>query len=134
MAYLKTDQTVYFAQGNITSIVEKVAFRKYLSKPRKDKKTGERRRKWKAMPYAVCKVLLSEDNSVPADTQFLIAGYRLNQKYLQGKMILVMGNEHIADYQEEWGNQWVSNMIKQENEYEEQRKKKAAEYRAKNNK
>jgi hypothetical protein len=134
MAYLKKDQTVFFAEGNITSIVEKVAFRKYLSKPRKDKNTGQYRRKWKAMPYAVCKVLLSEDGGVPPDTQFLIAGYRLSQKYLQGKMILVMGNEYIADYQEEWGNKWVSKMIQQENEYEEKRKAKAAEYKAKNKK
>lgn len=86
------------------------------------------------MPYAVCKVLLSEDGGVPPDTQFLIAGYRLSQKYLQGKMILVMGNEYIADYQEEWGNKWVSKMIQQENEYEEKRKAKAAEYKAKNKK
>lgn len=134
MAYLKTDQTVYFAQGNITSIVEKVAFRKYLSKPRKDKKTGEYKRKWKAMPYAVCKVLLSEDTSVPLNTQFLIAGYRLNQKYIQGKMILVMGNEHVADYENEYGNRWVSRMIEKENDYEAERKKKAEEYKAKNKK
>ena len=42
MAYLKPQQTVFFAQGNITAIVEKVAFRKYLSKPRLDKKTGKK--------------------------------------------------------------------------------------------
>ena len=40
MAYLKPKKTVYFAQGNITSIIERVAFRKYLGKA-KDKETGE---------------------------------------------------------------------------------------------
>ena len=37
MAYLKKDQTVFFAEGNITSDVEKVAFRKYRGKV-KDKR------------------------------------------------------------------------------------------------
>lgn len=134
MAYLKPNQTVFFAQGNITSIVEKVAFRKYLSKPILNKETGERKRKWKSMPYAICKVLLSEDQAVPVGEQFLIAGYRLRKKFLQGKMILVMDNEYIADYENEWGNRWVSKMIQQEKENEQKRQQKAAEYRAKNSK
>ena len=61
MAYLKPKQTVFFAQGNITSTIEKVAFRKYLGKV-KDKETGEYKKKWKSMPYAICKVLMSEDS------------------------------------------------------------------------
>lgn len=133
MAYLKTEQTVFFAQGNITSIIEKVAFRKYLTKPRLDKKTGERKRKWKAMPYAICKVLLSEDTTVPPDTQFLIAGYRLKKKFFQGKMILVMDNEYVAEYENEYGNRWVSKMIQQEREIDEARKAKAKEYAKKRN-
>tara|TARA_Y100000593_G_scaffold71042_1_gene130407 strand:+ start:5727 stop:6131 length:405 start_codon:yes stop_codon:yes gene_type:complete len=134
MAYLKPKQTVFFAQGNITSIVEKVTFRRYLTKPRLDKKTGEYKRKWKAMPYAICRVLLSDDNLVPEGEQFLIAGYRLRKKYLQGKMILVMGNEHVADYQNEYGHRWVSKMIQQEREIDEARKAKAEEYKKKNKK
>ena len=133
MAYLKPKQTVFFAQGNITSTIEKVAFRKYRGKT-KDKETGEYKMKWKAMPYAICKVLLSDDSRVPPDTKFLIAGYRLRKKYLQGKMILVMDNEYIADYENQYGNEWVSKMIEQENEYERKRQEKAAEYRAKNKK
>ena len=134
MAYLKPNQTVFFAQGNITSIVEKVAFRKYLTKPKLDKDTGEYKRKWKSMPYAICKVMMSEDQLVPVGEQFLIAGYRLRKKYLQGKMILVMNNECVADYENEWGNRWVSKMILQENENERKRKEKADEYRKKHSK
>ena len=126
MAYLKPQQTVFFAQGNITSIVEKVAFRKYLTKPKLDKETGKRKRRWRSMPYAICRVLLSDDTKVPPDTQFLIAGYRLRKKYLQGKMVLVMDNEYVADYEGEYGNEWVSKMIEQENEYESKRKVKEA--------
>ena len=129
MAFLNPKQTVFFAQGNITSIIEKVAFRKYLTKPILDKKTGERKRKWKSMPYAICKVLMSEDSRVPIETKFLIAGYRLQKKFLQGNMVLVMDNEYIADYEKEYGNEWVSKMIEQENEREAQRQAKAAEYR-----
>jgi len=129
MAYLKPKQTVFFAQGNITSIVEKVAFRKYLTKPKLDKKTGKRKRKWKSMPYAICKVLMSQDSKVLPDSSFLIAGYRLQEKFLQGNMVLVMDNEYIADYEKEYGNEWVSKMIEQENEREAQRQAKVKEYR-----
>jgi len=128
MAYLKPQQTVFFAQGNITAIVEKVAFRKYLSKPRLDKKTGKKKRRWKSMPYAICKVLLSDDTKVLPESNFLIAGYRLKEKFLQGNMVLVMDNEYVADYEREYGNQWVSEMIRKENEREAERIVKAKQY------
>jgi len=133
MAYLKPKQTVFFAQGNITSIIEKVAFRKYLGNYT-DKETGERKKKWKSMPYAICKVLMSEDSRVPTDTNFLIAGYRLKKKFLQGNMVLVMDNEYIADYEKHYGNEWVSKMIEQENEREAQRQARIAEWKEKNKK
>ena len=133
MAYLKKDQTVFFAEGNITSIVEKVAFRKYRGKA-KDKETGEYKMKWKSMPYAICKVLMSEDAKVPMDTKFLIAGYRLRKKYFQGKMILVMDNEYIADYEKEYGNQWVARMIEQEDQREAARQARIAAWKEKKKK
>ena len=133
MAYLKKDQTVFFAEGNITSIVEKVAFRKYRGKA-KDKETGEYKMKWKSMPYAICKVLMSEDAKVPMDTKFLIAGYRLRKKYFQGKMILVMDNEYIADYEKEYGNQWVARMIEQEDQREAERQARIAAWKEKKKK
>ena len=133
MAYLKPKQTVFFAQGNITSIVEKVAFRKYRGKV-KDKETGEWKVKWKSMPYAICKVLMSEDSNVPPDTSFLIAGYRLRKKFLQGNMVLVMDNEYVADYEKEYGNQWVARMIEQEDEREAQRQARIAAWKEKNKK
>ena len=133
MAYLKKDQTVFFAEGNITSIVEKVAFRKYRGKV-KDKETGQYKMKWKSMRYAICKVLMSEDAKVPMDTKFLIAGYRLRKKYFQGKMILVMDNEYIADYEKEYGNQWVSRMIEQEDQREAERQARIAAWKEKKKK
>ena len=133
MAYLKKDQTVFFAQGNVTSVVEKVAFRKYRGKV-KDKKTGEYKMKWKSMPYAICRVMMSEDAKVPMETKFLIAGYRLRKKFLQGKMILVMDNEYIADYEKEYGNQWVARMIEQEDQREAERQERIAAWKEKNKK
>ena len=133
MAYLKPKQTVFFAQGNITSIVEKVAFRKYRGKV-KDKETGQYKMKWKSMPYAICKVLMSEDAKVPMETKFLIAGYRLRKKYFQGKMILVMDNEYIADYEKEYGNQWVARMIEQEDQREAERQARIAAWKEKKKK
>ena len=133
MAYLKKDQTVFFAEGNITSIVEKVAFRKYRGKV-KDKETGEWKMKWKSMPYAICRVMMSEDAKVPMETKFLIAGYRLRKKYFQGKMILVMDNEYIADYEKEYGNQWVARMIEQEDQREAARQARIAAWKEKKKK
>jgi len=133
MAYLKPQQTVFFAEGNITSIVEKVAFRKYRGKV-KDKETGQYKMKWKSMPYAICKVLMSEDAKVPMDTKFLIAGYRLRKKFFQGSMILVMDNEYIADYEKQYGNQWVARMIEQEDEREAERQARIAAWKEKNKK
>ena len=133
MAYLKKDQTVFFAQGNVTSVVEKVAFRKYRGKV-KDKKTGEYKMKWKSMPYAICRVMMSEDTKVPMDTKFLIAGYRLRKKFLQGSMILVMDNEYIADYEKQYGNQWVARMIEQEDQREVERQERIATWKEKNKK
>tara|TARA_R100001463_G_scaffold16000_3_gene41569 strand:- start:954 stop:1361 length:408 start_codon:yes stop_codon:yes gene_type:complete len=133
MAYLKPKQTVFFAQGNITSIIEKVAFRKYLGKV-KDKETGEYKKKWKSMPYAICKVLMSEDSRVPTDSNFLIAGYRLKKKFLQGSMVLVMDNEYVADYEKEYGNEWVSKMIEQEDQRESERQERIAAWKEKNKK
>ena len=133
MAYLKKDQTVFFAEGNITSVVEKVAFRKYRGKV-KDKETGEWKMKWKSMPYAICKVMMSEDAKVPMETKFLIAGYRLRKKYFQGKIILVMDNEYIADYEKEYGNQWVSRMIEQEDQREAERQARIAAWKEKKKK
>ena len=132
MAYLKKDQTVFFAEGNITSIVEKVAFRKYRGKV-KDKETGQYKMKWKSMPYAICKVLMSEDAKVPMDTKFLIAGYRLRKKFFQGKMILVMDNEYIADYEKEYGNQWVARMIEQEDQREAERQERIKKWKESKN-
>ena len=132
MAYLKPKQTVFFAHGNITSIIEKVAFRKYRGKV-KDKETGEYKMKWKSMPYAICKVLMSEDSKVPADTNFLIAGYRLQKKFLQGSMVLVMDNEYIADYEKEYGNEWVSRMIEQEDQRESERQERIKKWKESKN-
>jgi len=133
MAYLKPQQTVFFAEGNITSIVEKVAFRKYRGKV-KDKETGQYKMKWKSMPYAICRVMMSEDVKVPMDTKFLIAGYRLRKKFFQGSMILVMDNEYIADYEKQYGNQWVARMIEQEDEREAERQARIAAWKEKNKK
>ena len=132
MAYLKQQQTVFFAHGNITSIIEKVAFRKYRGKV-KDKETGQYKMKWKSMPYAICKVLMSEDSTVPIDTKFLIAGYRLKKKFLQGSMVLVMDNEYVADYEKEYGNEWVSRMIVQEDQREAERQERIKKWKESKN-
>jgi hypothetical protein len=64
MAFLKPNLLV-FIQNNgkpITAIVQKVAFRKYWGKGKND--DGKKVRKRKSMPYAICSVIMSQDDKV----------------------------------------------------------------------
>ena len=47
MAYIKPKMNVFFANGGkaITAVIDKIAFRKYMTKPYKDPKTGETKRR-----------------------------------------------------------------------------------------
>lgn len=123
MAYLKKDDTIFFADGNITSFVKKVAFRKYRKRV-KDKETGTYKMRWKSMPYAICEVALSDDPDIATGETFLIPGYKLKKKVLHGRMLLIMREEYIAEYAKEYGNVWVRRLIKQENKKNESKNKK----------
>ena len=113
MAYLRKQDTVYFLNEGkpIHSMVEKVAFRKYRSK-KMDPKTG--RKKLKSMPYAICKVYMSADTTIPTGSEFLIPGYKLRNVTMKGEKILVLHHTYVAEFQEKYGNEWVKKLIEQE--------------------
>ncbi len=113
MAYLRKEDTVYFLNDGqpIFSLVEKVAFRRYRSK-KIDPKTGKN--KMKSMPYAICKVYSSEDTTVPTGSEFLIPGYKLRNVTMKGEKILVIHNTYVAEFQEQYGNDWVRKLITEE--------------------
>tara|TARA_R110000824_G_scaffold46748_6_gene133966 strand:- start:182 stop:556 length:375 start_codon:yes stop_codon:yes gene_type:complete len=115
MAYLKPKQTIFIANNGlpIYSLVEKVAFRRYRGKYT-DRKTGEKKTKWKSMPYAVCKVKMSSDPEVPIGREFLIAGYKLRNVTMKGESILAFHDQYIAEWAEQYGNNWVQKMILEE--------------------
>lgn len=115
MAYLKPEQTVFIANNGqpIYSVIEKVAFRKYWGK-RRDKETGKMVKARRSMPYAICKVFMSSDTTIPIGAQFTIAGYQLRNVVMKGEKILTFDQKYVADFAEEYGNQWVKRMILEE--------------------
>ena len=115
MAYLKPEQTVFIANNGqpIYSVIEKVAFRKYWGK-RRDKETGKMVKARRSMPYAICKVFMSSDTTIPVGAQFTIAGYQLRNVVMKGEKILTFDQKYVADFAEEYGNQWVKRMILEE--------------------
>ena len=117
MAYLKPNHTVYILNNGqpIHSIVKSVAFRKYWGNVT-DKETGEKKKKRKSMPFAICEVQISSDPNIPIGSEFLIQGYKLRNVIMQGERILVLHDKYIAEFAEEYGNEWVKKLILQENE------------------
>ena len=115
MAFLKPKMTVFMANNGqpIYSTIEKVAFRKYWGKKR-DKETGKMVRARRSMPYAICKVFMSSDTAIPTGAQFTIAGYQLRNVVMKGEKILTFDQKYVADFAEEWGNEWVRKMILEE--------------------
>ena len=125
MAYLKPEQTIFIANNGkpVYSNVEKVAFRKYWGKV-KDKNTGKWKRKRKAMPYAICKVQLSSDPTITEGSEFTIAGYMLQHIVHKGERILTFDTKYVAEFADEYGNEWVRKLITEEYWAENQEKNK----------
>ena len=120
MAFLKPNLLV-FIQNNgkpITAIVQKVAFRKYWGKGKND--DGKKVRKRKSMPYAICSVIMSQDDKVNMGAQFTIAGYMLQNVEVKGKTSLAFRSKYVAEFADQMGNEWVQQMINQEFKHETQ--------------
>ena len=66
------------------------------------------------MPYAVCKVKMSSDPDVPVGSEFLIPGYKLRNVTMKGEKILAFRDQYIAEWAEQYGNNWVKRMILEE--------------------
>ena len=115
MAYLKKDQTVFIANNGqpIYANIDKVAFRKYWGK-KKDKNTGKYVKARKSMPYALCKVQLSSDEGIPVGAEFTIAGYMLRHIVIKEERILTFDTKYVAEFADQYGNEWVRKMITEE--------------------
>ena len=115
MPYLKKDQTIFIAnsQKPIYANVKKVAFRKYWGK-KKDKETGKLVPARKSMPYAICEVMLSSDPTIPVSAEFTIAGYMLRHVIKDGEKILTFDGKYVAEFADQYGNDWVRKMITEE--------------------
>ncbi len=119
MAWITKDNIIFIANYGkpIHSIVEKVAFRRYWGK-KYDKKTKQYVRAMKSMPYAICKVRMSSDPSIKIGAEFTIAGYKLRNVVMKGEKILTFHDQYVAEFADEYGNEWVRKLILEEKQKE----------------
>ena len=111
MAYLKKSDLVLIKhEGTVQSLVVDIQFRRFR-RSWKDKKTGERKYKWKSVPYAVCKVFNSTIKDINVGVEFVIAGYKLRNVEKNGETILVLDSKYVADYEQDFGNHWVQKIL-----------------------
>jgi len=115
MAYLEPEKVVFIANNGkpITCFIKRVAFRKYIANVT-DRKTGEKKRKRKSMPYAICEVAVSADPEVIIGAEFTIAGYQLRNVVMKGEKILTFDQKYVVDFADQYGNEWVRRLINQE--------------------
>jgi hypothetical protein len=104
MAYLHKNDIVMIKTENglIQARVTDMQFRRFR-RSWKDKKSGETKWKWKSVPYAVCEVFLG----APVGTEFIIAGYKLQNETKDGEKLLVLRNQYAAEF----GGAWVQKML-----------------------
>ena len=116
MAYLKKQDLVVLGKGTerTTAIVTDIEFRRF-KKFYKDKKTGEKRFKLKAVPYAICTVMVSHHHKYNTGDNLLIAGYKLRNHVFKGDKCLMLENQYIAEFEKD-GEKWVIEMIKKNKE------------------
>jgi hypothetical protein len=100
MAYLHKDDIVMIRKpdgGMLQARVIDMRFRRFRS-AWKDKHTGEKKTRWKAVPYAVCSVFIG----APVGTEFLIPGYKLRNEVKDGETLLVLRDQYAAEFNGEW--------------------------------
>ena len=100
MAYLHKDDIVIIRAlpGMTQARVVDVRFRKFY-RTWKDKKTGKDKKRWKAVPYAVCQVFAG---FLPTGTEFMIPGYKLKNEVKDGEKLLVLRDNYATEFNTEW--------------------------------
>lgn len=112
MAYLRKNDLIMINNNNtnVQALVVDIQFRRFR-KSRKDRKTNETKSFWKSVPYAVCQVMISSDPEVKISNEFLIPGYKLKNIKKNGKSLLILRDKYIAEFAEDYGNDWVANVL-----------------------
>ncbi len=109
MAYLQKDDLVIIrnSDNTIQARVVDMQFRRFRSSW-KDKKTGERKSRWKSVPYAICECFIG----APIGTEFLIPGYKLKNETKDGERLLVLRHKYAAEFD----GAWVTKMLAESKE------------------
>ena len=68
----------------------------------------------RSMPYAIFKVELSSDPSIPLGAEFTIAGYMLRNVVHKDEKMLAFDTQYVAEFADRHGNEWVRKMITEE--------------------
>jgi len=105
MAYLKKDDLVIIRNSDSTvqARVVDMQFRRFR-RTWKDKKSGETKWKWKSVPYAVCECFIG----APVGTEFIIAGYKLQNEVKDGEKLLVLRDKYAAEFDGTWVRKMLS--------------------------
>lgn len=99
MAYLNKNDLVLIKQDetSIQARVVDIRWRRFRKNAREIARNPSGKR-WKSVPYAVCEVFLG----APAGTEFIIAGYKLNNVDKNGDKMLVLHDKYIAEFDGGW--------------------------------
>ena len=105
MAYLTKDDLVIIrtSEATIQARVVDMQFRRFRSSW-KDKTTGETKRRWKSVPYAICECFIG----APVGTEFLIPGYKLKNETKDGEKLLVLRDKYTAEFDGTWVNKMLA--------------------------
>mgnify|MGYP003121189497 FL=1 len=107
MAYLNKNDLVLIkhkhSETSIQARVVDIRWRRFRKNAR-DIARNPSGKKWKSVPYAVCEVFLG----APAGTEFIIAGYKLNNIDKNGDKMLVLHDKYIAEFDGEWAKKLIA--------------------------
>jgi len=101
MAYLNKNDIVVIKQKDeaIQARVVDIRWRRF-NRSAKDRARNPNSKPWKSVPYAVCKTFIG--GLAPIGTEFIIAGYKLQNIDKNGDKLLVLRDKYVAEFDGHW--------------------------------
>tara|TARA_R110002074_G_scaffold134272_1_gene278324 strand:+ start:1223 stop:1573 length:351 start_codon:yes stop_codon:yes gene_type:complete len=101
MAYLNKNDIVVIKQKEeaIQARVVDIRWRRF-PKSAKDRARNPNGKAWKSVPYAVCQTFMG--GLAPVGTEFIIAGYKLQNIDKSGDKLLVLRDKYVAEFDGDW--------------------------------
>ena len=99
MAYLNKNDIVVIKRGetSIQARVVDIRWRRF-NRSAKERARNPKAKAWKSVPYAVCQTFIG----APTGTEFIIAGYKLQNIDKNGDKLLVLRDKYVAEFDGHW--------------------------------